>query len=99
MNNQFTSGNNSISWSEHLTPQQKIAIIREIFNIEYTPTAEELDEETNRQTIKEQYAAMLTRLNQIQTAANPTNAQTLQAIKDEALYIERIMKFLKSILT
>jgi len=50
-----------------------------------------------RLQIRTEYQAMLTRLNQIQTASNPTNAQIIQAIKDEALYIERIIKFLKNV--
>lgn len=49
-------------------------------------------------TLKEQYQAMIGRLEVIQSVTNPTNAQIVQAIKDEALYIERIMKVLKNIL-
>lgn len=50
------------------------------------------------QQIKDEYQNMITRLEQIQSAINPTNTQIIQAIKDEALYIERVMKFMKNIL-
>jgi hypothetical protein len=56
---------------------------------------------SNVETIKAAYIAMIARLDQIQNAGTIpfTQAgfnQIVQAVKDEALYIERIMKFLKS---
>lgn len=49
----------------------------------------------NLQNLKDEYLNMIARLEQIQNAINPTNAQVIQAIKDEALYIERIMKVVR----
>ena len=49
---------------------------------------------SERQTIRQEVQNMITRLDQIQAATNPTNAQVIQAVKDEALYIERILRFL-----
>lgn len=51
-----------------------------------------------RTQVKTEFQTMLARLNQIQTATNPTNAQVIQAIKDEALYIERIMRLLRRVI-
>lgn len=51
------------------------------------------------QTVRNAYQDMITRLEQIQAASNPTNAQVIQAIRDEALYIERIMKIIKRMVT
>lgn len=48
--------------------------------------------------LKTEYQNMIARLEQIQAAVNPTNAQIVQAIKDEALYIERIMKTIKKLI-
>ena len=56
-------------------------------------------EDTDRSQLKSTYQNMITRLDQIQAASNPTNAQIVQAIKDEALYIERIMKVIKTVVT
>lgn len=56
-------------------------------------------DKTALQTARTEYQNMITRLEQIQAASNPTNAQIVQAIKDEALYIERIMKVIRRILT
>lgn len=47
------------------------------------------------QQIKDEYINMIGRLDQIQAASSPTNAQVIQAVKDEALYIQRILKFLR----
>lgn len=49
--------------------------------------------------LKDAYLTMLARLEQIQSASNPTNAQVIQAIKDLALYEERIMKVIKNMAT
>lgn len=54
---------------------------------------------TNNQAVKDAYLDMVNRLEQIQSAANPTNAQVIQAIKDESLYIERLMKVIKALVT
>lgn len=48
--------------------------------------------------LKSAYQAMIDRLDQIQSVGSPTNAQVIQAVKDEALYIERIMKVIKTLL-
>lgn len=61
-------------------------------------TTQALQRREYRQAIKDEYQNMITRLDQIQAAVNPTNAQVVQAIKDEALYIERIMKEIKNII-
>lgn len=49
----------------------------------------------DRQSIQNAYFNMIVRLDQIQQATNPTNAQVIDAIQDMALYIERIMKVVK----
>lgn len=51
------------------------------------------------ESIKKEYLLMLTRLEQIQTATNPNTTQIIQAVRDEAQYIERILKILHRILT
>ena len=51
------------------------------------------------QQLKDAYMTMVNRLEQIQAAGNPTNAQLVQAIKDEALYIERVMKVIRIMVT
>lgn len=53
----------------------------------------------DKELLKQEYQNMIARLDQIQTVSNPTNAQVVSAVKDEALYIERIAKLIKSILT
>lgn len=55
--------------------------------------------DSDRLQMKAEYQNMITRLDQIQAASNPTNAQIVQAIKDEALYIERILKTFRRMLT
>lgn len=76
--------------------------------IEGPLTQSEITAETERlaniQQLKDAYSNMITRLEQIQNSgAIPfTQAgfnQVLQAVKDEALYIERVMKFLRSMIT
>lgn len=52
--------------------------------------------DANRDQIKSAYQAMITRLEQIQSVSNPTNAQVVAAVQDEALYLERILKVLKT---
>lgn len=63
----------------------------------------ELERRTFYQQVKTEYQNMITRLEQIQNAgAIPfTQAgfnQVVQAVKDEALYIERIMKVLNRLI-
>jgi hypothetical protein len=62
------------------------------------------DEKNLRDQVRTEYQIMIARLEQIQNAgAIPfTQAgfnQVVQAVKDEALYIERIMKVIKHIVT
>lgn len=71
---------------------------------DYIPTADDLAEQADLQQARDAYQTMITRLEQIQNAGTIPFTQTgfnqvVQAVKDEALYIERIMKVLKSILT
>lgn len=54
--------------------------------------AELLTYRASLQTVRTEFQNMVTRLEQIQGAINPTNTQVIQAVKDEALYIERILK-------
>lgn len=49
---------------------------------------------TFRSNIKDQAVTAITRLQQIQSVANPTNAQVIQAIKDMAAYEEKIIKII-----
>lgn len=76
--------------------------------INQAEAAEEIDYFANKaideQTIRDAYQTMITRLEQIQNAgAIPfTSAgfnQVVQAVKDLALYEERIMKVLKNLVT
>ncbi len=81
----------------------KIQIL-ERMGIPYTPTAEELQAEADITQLKDAYLTMIARLEQIENAGTIpfTQAgfnQVVQAVKDEALYIERAMKFLKNLLT
>lgn len=66
--------------------------------IQQSVTQAEIDWLSEIQSIKLAYQNMITRLEQIQTTSNPTNTQVIQAVKDEALYIERIMKAIKTII-
>lgn len=70
--------------------------------IQQPVTQEETDWMNERQQIKAAYQTMITRLENIQAAGVIpfTQAgfnQVVQAVKDEALYIERVMKVLKDI--
>lgn len=83
-----------------LTPEQDTQlsdIVLQYFN----PTAysELLQDRANKQALQDAYLTMIARLEQIQAATSPTNAQVIQAIRDEALYIERIMKIIKRMVT
>lgn len=83
-----------------MTPAQ-IQTMNDII-LEYFNPAEYADLiawRTNAQELKAVYQDMIARLEQIQAASNPTNAQVIQAVKDEALYIERIMKVIKRMAT
>lgn len=70
-----------------------------VFPLNSTQLEERTRAITNREQVKTEYQNMIARLEQIQAAVNPTNAQIVQAVKDEALYIERIMKVIKSLVT
>lgn len=61
--------------------------------------ARKTSELADMQQVKTEYVNMINRLEQIQAAVSPTNAQVVQAIKDEALYIERIMKVIRRLVT
>lgn len=52
----------------------------------------------DKQQLKQAYQTMIDRLEQIQAAVSPTNAQVIQAIRDEALYIKRVMKVLEKLI-
>lgn len=56
-------------------------------------------QKADRQTLITAYTTMITRLEQIQAATNPTNAQVISAVQDLSLYVERIMKVLKTLVT
>lgn len=51
----------------------------------------------DREQARAEYQNMIDRLNQIQNISNPTNAQVIQAMKDEAQILERVLKALKRI--
>lgn len=57
-----------------------------------------LENAANLQTLKNEYQAALTRLEQIRDATNPTNAQVIAAVKDIAKYQVMLLKFLKKFL-
>lgn len=52
------------------------------------------DSNTATTQLRAEYQVAVARLEQIQAAQNPTNAQVVQAIKDLALYQEKILKYL-----
>lgn len=56
------------------------------------------DAKLHSKQVRQAYQNMLTRLQQIQNATNPTNAQVIQAVKDLALYQERILRVLAKII-
>lgn len=62
-------------------------------------TQAEIDEITqsivNTETIRSAYITIINRLEQIQSAVNPTNAQIVQAVKDMAEIQEQTLRFLK----
>jgi hypothetical protein len=101
MSNQTTINGITVSW-EGDTLQDKLNALSAL-GIQYTPTSQELTDAADFDTIKAQvkaeYLNMIARLGQIQSATNPTNAQVIQAIKDLALYEERIMRVIKIIVT
>lgn len=102
MSNQIVINGVTISW-EGDTLQDKLNAM-DVLGIPYIPTSQELSDASDFDTIKFQirteYLNMITRLEQIQNAGAIPFTQTgfnqvVQAIKDEALYIERIMKAIK----
>jgi hypothetical protein len=68
----------TITWGGDL--QEKIRILA-LIGIDYTPTAEELDEEARTQQLKDEYQSTISTLQQIEGLTNPTNAQVVQAVK------------------
>lgn len=88
----------------YMTPQQKQQFDDIVLN-HFDPTAYQnvLQQRTDLQALKDAYQDMITRLEQIQNAGVVPFTQTgfnqvVQAVKDESLYVERIMKFLKRLL-
>ena len=53
--------------------------------------------EKSRADLKAQADVMLVRLQAIQTAVNPTNAQAVAAIRDLALYMEKLTRVIRRI--
>jgi hypothetical protein len=82
-----------------MTPEQD-AQFNDLTLQYFNPTAYQdlLQQRADTQALRDAYVTMINRLEQIQSASNPTNAQVVQAIKDEALYLERIMKVLRKML-
>jgi hypothetical protein len=80
-----TDGIELTQFARELTPAEWLTYLSIADPIEY-------QNQLDRQALKSAYQTMITRLEAIQAASNPTNAQIVQAIKDEALYIERVMK-------
>jgi hypothetical protein len=56
------------------------------------------DNLASTEQIRATYQTMITRLEQIESVANPTNAQVVAAVRDLATYQKRIMKYLKTVL-
>ena len=61
----------------------------------YTPPQDDLDAAAARTDIKAQYQNVVTRLQQIIGAVNPTNAQIVAAVQDMATIQLRVLKILK----
>ena len=51
--------------------------------------------QTDRETLKTQYATAATRLAQIRDTASPTNAQVIAAVRDLAAYQLQILKYIR----
>ena len=60
--------------------------------------AKKADDKINKNQVKAAYQTMIARLEQIENAAAPTNAQVIQAVRDLATYQKRIMQYLKAVL-
>jgi len=60
--------------------------------------AKKRQECTDKDQTKAAYQVMITRLEQIEGAASPTNAQVIAAVRDLATYQKRIMQYLKAVL-
>ena len=91
----------TLTWDGSLS--EKLRVL-DAMGIPYTPTAEELQEEADIQTIKDTYITTVARMEQIKNAATPPFTQAgfnlmAQAVRDEAEAIERVYKFLKRLLT
>lgn len=65
--------------------------------INFTPEAqaETLAKQQDIQQIKDLYVTIINRLQQIEDAINPTNAQIIEAVRDIARYQRYIFKVLK----
>lgn len=65
--------------------------------INFTPEAQAdvLAKQQDIQQIKDLYLTIIARLQQIEDAANPTNAQVIAAVRDIARYERYIFKVLK----
>jgi len=90
-----TNGETQATFTRTLTPQEE-----DIYENLLDPgrQARLIEQTTSMTQIRSEYQNMITRLEQIQAANNPTNAQIIQAVKDEALYIERLMKVLAKLI-
>lgn len=83
----------TIEWETPPTAQQITQATTILNNINLN-TLTDLD----KANIIAEYQIAITRLDQIQNAVNPTNAQVIAAVKDLAKYQLLLLKFLKRIL-
>lgn len=86
------------------TLDEKIRILLEEWGYIYVPTAEEIDDSTNIQTLKENYLAAIARLEQIENAGTIPFTQTgfnqvVSAVKDMALIQKRLLKGIRKVFT
>lgn len=92
------SGQGNTIWIQCVDAQTKGPVDTVVAAYDPTiPSQVELDLAQDRADLAEardQLAAMNTRLDQIITAASPTNAQVIQAVRDLATHQKRILKAL-----
>lgn len=79
-----------------LTPEQEHTL-SEILLEHFQPIqyADVLQVRADQQQLKDLYQTVITRLEQIESAANPTNAQVIAAVRDIAKYERWLYKVLR----
>jgi hypothetical protein len=83
-----------IVFKPEATSQQQTNALAALAAFDWSDAADGVwleNQKPNRKTLREQKDAAITRLNQIITFNNPTNAQVVAAVKDVALYVKHLI--------